>query len=261
MEHLLPMLMLLVGLVLGAGATWLLLRAKRAAEYERGRHEAAAETAALGERLVAREETIEELRNRLSGKEAAQAALQGQVTDLNAKAADLSRAVAEQQKQSQEKLALLDEARRQLADAFKALASDALKSNSTSFLELAKTHLEKFQESAKGDLEKRQNAIGELVKPVAESLTKVDAKLHELEKLRLEAYCGLTEQVKALSETQKELRGETANLVKALRRPQARGRWGEIQLRRVVEMAGMLEHCDFFEQQSTETENGRLRPI
>ncbi len=260
MEYLLPIVMLLLGLALGAGAVWLLLRTKRLAEYQRGRQEAAAETAALGERLVAREETIEELRNRLSEKEAARAELQAQVTQLSAKVADLSRAVAAEQKQSQEKLSLLDAARRQLADAFKALAADALKSNSTSFLELAKTHLEKFQESAKGDLEKRQNAIGELVKPVAESLSKVDAKLLEIEKHRIEAYSGLTEQVKALSETQKELRGETANLVKALRRPQARGRWGEIQLRRVVEMAGMLEHCDFFEQQSTESENGRLRP-
>ena len=166
----------------------------------------------------------------------------------------------EQQKQAQEKLALLDDAKRQLADAFKALAADALKSSNTSFLELAKTQLEKFQESAKGDLEKRQTAIDELVKPVKESLGKVDAKLQEIEKSRIEAYSGLTEQVRSLSETQKELRGETANLVKALRRPQARGRWGEIQLRRVVEMAGMLEHCDFFEQQSINTESGRLRP-
>ena len=101
----------------------------------------------------------------------------------------------EQQKQAQEKLALLDDAKRQLADAFKALAADALKSSNTSFLELAKTQLEKFQESAKGDLDKRQTAIDELVKPVKESLGKVDAKLQEIEKSRIEAYSGLTEQV------------------------------------------------------------------
>ncbi len=260
MSYIFPIAMLLIGVALGGGGIWLLLRAKVAAAYDRGRGESAMETAALSERLVAREDSIEELRNRLGEKDASLADLQRRVTALSAQAAELKQALVEQQKQAQEKLALLDDAKRQLADAFKALAADALKSSNTSFLELAKTQLEKFQESAKGDLDKRQTAIDELVKPVKESLGKVDAKLQEIEKSRIEAYSGLTEQVRSLTETQKELRGETANLVKALRRPQARGRWGEIQLRRVVEMAGMLEHCDFFQQQSTDTEDGRLRP-
>jgi DNA recombination protein RmuC len=182
------------------------------------------------------------------------------VTALSAQAAQLQQALVAEQKQAQEKVALLDDAKRQLTDAFKALAAEALKSSNTSFLELAKTQLEKFQQSARDDLGRRQTAIDELVKPVKESLGKVDAKLQEIEKGRIEAYSGLTEQVRSLAETQKELRGETANLVKALRRPQARGRWGEIQLRRVVEMAGMIEHCDFFQQQSTDGEEGRLRP-
>jgi DNA recombination protein RmuC len=260
MNFILPVLMLLVGIVLGVSGAWLLLRMKIVAAYDRGRGESAMETATLAERLVAREDAIEELRNRLSEKDGTLSDLQRQIAGLTTKAADLNRALLEQQKQAQEKLALLDDAKRQLADAFKALAADALKSSNTSFLELAKTQLEKFQESAKGDLEKRQTAIDEMVKPVKETLGKVDIKLQEIEKTRLEAYTGLTEQVKSLSETQKELRGETANLVKALRRPQARGRWGEIQLQRVVEMAGMLEHCDFFQQQSSDTEDGRLRP-
>ena len=260
MSYILPVLMLLIGVALGGAGAWLLLRAKIAAAYDRGRGESAPELATLGERLVGREASIEELRNRLSEKDVSLADLQRQVAALSSRAAELNQALVEQQKQAQEKLALLEDAKRQLTDAFKALAADALKSSNTSFLELAKTHLEKFQESAKGDLEKRQTAIDELVKPVKESLGKVDAKLQEIEKSRIEAYSGLVEQVKSLSESQKELRGETANLVKALRRPQARGRWGEIQLRRVVEMAGMLEHCDFYEQQSTNTEDGRLRP-
>jgi DNA recombination protein RmuC len=246
-----PILMLLVGVALGGGAVWLLLRLKIAAAYDRGRGESTAEMAALSERLVGREDAIEELRGRLSEKDASLADLQRQVTALSTKAAQLNQALVEQQKQAQEKLALLDDAKRQLTDAFKALAAEALKSSNTSFLELAKTQLEKFQESAKGDLDKRQTAIDELVKPVKESLGKVDAKLQEIEKSRIEAYSGLTEQVKSLTETQNALRSETANLVTALRRPQARGRWGEIQLRRVVEMAGMLQHCDFVEQQPT----------
>ena len=260
MAYLLPILLLLIGLALGIGGAWLFLRTKTTAAYDRGRGEASAETAVMAEKVLGRDATIEELRRRLQEKDDAIVSLQKEVTQLNIAAAELKQLLAAEQKQSLEKLALLDDAKRQLSDAFKALASDALKSSNTSFLELAKTQLEKFQESAKDDLGKRQTAIDEMVKPVRESLGKVDAKLQEIEKSRIDAYSSLTQQVKTLAETQKDLRGETANLVKALRRPQARGRWGEIQLRRVVEMAGMLEHCDFVEQQSTDTDSGRLRP-
>ncbi|MCE5267585.1 MAG: DNA recombination protein RmuC [Planctomycetaceae bacterium] len=260
MNAIIPVSMLLVGAGLGVAVAWLLMKTKAAAAYGCGKAEAAIETAALSQKVIAREETIEELRGRLQQADVAHADLQRQVTSLASQAAELKQALAAEQKQARDKLALLDDAKRQLADAFKALAAEALKSSNTSFLELAKTQLEKFQESARDDLGKRQTAIDELVKPVKESLGKVDLKLQEIEKSRIEAYSGLTEQVRSLSETQKELRGETANLVRALRRPQARGRWGEIQLRRVVEMAGMLEHCDFFQQQSTDGDDGRLRP-
>ena len=137
MNYFFPILMLLFGVALGGVAAWLLLRAKIDAAYDRGRGEAATEMAALSERLVAREESIEELRNRLSEKDASLADLQRQVTSLSTTAAELKQALLEQQKQAQEKLALLDDAKRQLADAFKALAADALKSSNTSFLELA----------------------------------------------------------------------------------------------------------------------------
>jgi DNA recombination protein RmuC len=260
MDIFLPILMLVVGVVLGGVGAWLVLRAKIAAAFDQGRGQSAAETAALTEKVIGRDTRIEELRAEVEKSEITQRTFQQQVESLKERAADLTRALAEQQKQAAEKLALLDNAKTQLADAFKALAAEALKSSNTSFLELAKTHLEKYQDSARGDLEKRQTAIDELVKPVKESLTMVNAQLQEIENRRTAAYSGLVEQVRSLTETQKELRGETANLVKALRRPQARGRWGEIQLRRVVEMAGMLDHCDFTEQQNIETENGRLRP-
>jgi len=166
----------------------------------------------------------------------------------------------EERKASQEKLTLLNNAESKLADAFKALSADALRSNNQSFLDLAKQNLEAFQVNAKGELERRQSAIGDMIKPLKESLEKVDGKIGELEKNRVGAYSELREQVKALAQSHLQLQSETGNLVKALRVPHVRGRWGEIQLRRVVELAGMLQYCDFVEQETVATEESRIRP-
>ena len=159
------------------------------------------------------------------------------------------------------KVGVLDDARGSLETTMKALASDALASSSESFLKLAKSQLEQLQQKTTQDLEQRKQAVEHLVAPLKESLTKVDGKLQELEVARTRAYSELHTQVRQLAETQKELRSETGNLVSALRdRPNVRGRWGEIQLRRVVEMAGMLEHCDFETQHHVAAEDSRLRP-
>ena len=158
------------------------------------------------------------------------------------------------------KLALWDDAQQKLSDAFRALSADALTRNNQAFLDLAKATLGQTQEAARGDLEKRQQAIAEIVAPVRTSLEKVDTKIQELEKSRAGAYASLNEQVRSLIETQEQLRTETGRLVTALRSPSVRGHWGEIQLRRVVEMAGMLEHCDFYSQTTVQSEEGRLRP-
>jgi DNA recombination protein RmuC len=151
-------------------------------------------------------------------------------------------------------------ARAGMVEAFKSLSADALERNNQRFLELAKLSLERQQELARGELEKRQLAIGELVTPMKTSLDKFEQQIAGIEKSRIDAYATLTQQVRAMAESQGQLKSETANLVKALRAPHTRGRWGELQLKRVVEMAGMLDHCDFFEQESTDTEEGRLRP-
>jgi DNA recombination protein RmuC len=172
----------------------------------------------------------------------------------------LNERLQNKEQQYKELQAALDDARQKLADTFKALSADALQSNNQAFLDLAKTVLERTQETARGDLELRQQAIADLVRPVRESLDKVDSKIRELETARAGAYAGLSEQVRALLETQAQLRSETSRLATALRSPSVRGRWGEIQLKRVVEMAGMLEHCDFYSQPVTATEEGRLRP-
>jgi DNA recombination protein RmuC len=166
----------------------------------------------------------------------------------------------EERKANQEKITLLNSAEVKLADAFKALSADALRNNNQSFLDLAKQNLESFQQNAKGELERKQNAIDDLIKPLKESLEKVDGKIGELEKNRVGAYTELREQVKILAQSHLQLQSETGNLVKALRAPHVRGRWGEIQLRRVVELAGMLQYCDFVEQETVTTEEVRIRP-
>ncbi|MCW2601809.1 MAG: RmuC-domain protein, partial [Frankiales bacterium] len=211
---------------------------------ERERRAAAEEKAArvpqLEETLVAQNRTLTEQRSTI---------------------AELTTRLAEERKASDEKLALVKQAEAALSDAFKALSSDALKSNNQAFIELARATLEKFQDGAKSDLEARHKAVDELVRPLKESLQKVDGTLNEIEKARVGAYSALNEQLKGLVETHLPmLHSETANLVKALRQPTVRGRWGEIQLKRVVEMAGMLDHCDFIEQKNVTTEDGRLRP-
>jgi len=143
---------------------------------------------------------------------------------------------------------------------FKALSADALARNNQTFLDLAKSTLSETQRAARGDLEMRQQAIEAIVSPVRASLERVDSHIHELEKARTGAYATLHEQVRSLLETQTLLRTETGKLVTALRTPGVRGRWGEVQLRRVVEMAGMLDHCDFTTQSTSSYDDVRIRP-
>jgi DNA recombination protein RmuC len=155
---------------------------------------------------------------------------------------------------------LLAEAREKLTDTFKALAGTTLDNSVRSFLSLAKETFGKILAEAKGDLGQRQEAIQGLVKPLSDSLKQFEEHVRSIEKNRLESYSGLTEQVKGLSIAQQQLQKETANLVTALRKPQVRGHWGEITLRRVVELAGMSKNCDFAEQVTAESEEGKQRP-
>jgi DNA recombination protein RmuC len=150
--------------------------------------------------------------------------------------------------------------RREAAEMFEALSSRALRESSESFLQLAQAQLGQHQVAGREELEKRQRAIEQLVKPMAEGLDKVRGELEQLERARRESHGSLTTHMKSVAETQERLRRETAGLVTALRAPATRGRWGEIQLRRVCEMAGMLAHCDFAEQSTIQSDEGRLRP-
>jgi DNA recombination protein RmuC len=246
----------LAGLAAGAAAALLALRAWRAGAAAT----ALAERAGLEARLEERDRQIEALRQEVARREAALAEAQAARLEASSGQAALRATLEQERKASGEKLRLLDEAQQKLSDAFKALSARTLEAQGESFLRLAQAALEKYQESARGDLEKRQQAIQELVAPVRDSLGKLDVKLGAIEKEREGAYRELTLQVRSLGEAQGQLRAEAQNLVKALRAPQVRGRWGEVQLRRVVELAGMLNHCDFVEQETATGEAGRLRP-
>lgn len=165
-----------------------------------------------------------------------------------------------EQAANEEKLALLNKAKEELAAGFKALSAEALRNNNQSFLELARATLEKIHVQAAGDLERRQTSIDQLVKPLKDSLEKVDLKINELEQKREGAYEGLLRQIEFMASGQEKLQQETTKLISALKTPTVRGRWGEIQLKRVVELAGMVEHCDFVQQEVVNSEYGRQRP-
>ena len=233
-----PGLIGFIGLLFGGMIAWLALRSR---------------TAALSARLSVMEK-------QLAAEKADLARLEQASTELVAAKARLESALESERKASNEKMELLTRAGEELGNAFKAMASDALKSNNLSFLVLAKESLERFQSEARGDLDSRQKAVADMVAPVRDSLNKVDAQIQQMEIARGDAYGELRAQVQSLITTQKELQSETGNLVRALRTPNVRGRWGEIQLRRVVEIAGMVSYCDFAEQESVNTETGRLRP-
>jgi len=147
-----------------------------------------------------------------------------------------------------------------LAETFQAVADAALRSTQQTFLDSARATLETVRVEMTGDMALRQTAVESVVKPVAESLTKLEAQIHEMESARQRAFGGIEQQLQSLAQRELALQKETASLVTALRSPHVRGRWGEITLRRVAELSGMVERCDFVEQQTQETDNGRIRP-
>jgi len=141
-----------------------------------------------------------------------------------------------------------------------ALSGEALRQNNQSFLQLAEATLKQFHVQARGDLEQKEKAVENMVKPIREALEKTEQQVRAMEKERKEAYGALTKHLETLAQTQQLLQGETSRLVTALRRPEVRGQWGELTLKRLAELAGMVEHCDFYTQQTVDTEEGRQRP-
>jgi len=231
-------LFLLAGAIAGFMTAWLLVRPN---------------SAVLNTRLSLLQQELNSAR--------AEAAKGAQLNaEMKSATARLETAISLERKANEEKIALLDRMTSELRESFQALSAEALKSNNQAFLQLANATLQNFQSQAKGDLELRQKAVETLVAPINESLKQVDQQIQQLEAARREAYGDLTAQVRSLITTQEKLQSETGNLVRALRAPTVRGRWGEIQLKRVVELAGMLAYCDFVEQETVNTGSGRLRP-
>ncbi|MCG3777677.1 MAG: hypothetical protein JW388_0371 [Nitrospira sp.] len=219
-----------------------------------------AQLLATGERAQRAESLAEELR-----RQSVQERLDLDHVRQHLAEASQARAVAETRAAEaalhlNEQKTLLGQARLELAETFQALSGEALKQNNEAFLNLARSSFETLQVAAKGDLAKRQQAIDSLVKPLQDSLHRYDDQLRQLEQSRQAAYGGLDQHLKLLAESQQKLQSETGNLVKALRAPAVRGQWGEITLKRVAELSGMVARCDFFEQESITIEGNRLRP-
>lgn len=225
-----------------------------------GRSQLAGRLRETGERLAGRDREVAALTEKVRTLEVERASLTSRGEDLRVEAAKLEQMLAGERRLHAERLSLLDEAKEKFAHTFEALAAEALRTNNQSFLELATPRLEALRADAQGDLGRRQQAIDELVKPLRDSLDRYEREAQQLEAARADAYGGLRAQLAAVATTQERLQAETGNLVRALRAPQVRGRWGEITLRRVVELAGMTQHCDFVEQQTVVSGETKLRP-
>ncbi|HUE85506.1 MAG TPA: DNA recombination protein RmuC [Vicinamibacterales bacterium] len=249
-----------IALVAGLGLGWLMARttSRRAMEDAARSHLGAltAQHTLLAEttrRLGDAQRELEQLRNAVEEARNASTAIREENAQLRAELGHQRQVVPQQ-------LALLQQAEGQLKASFEALASTALRASTEEFLKLADQKLGNVQKEAIGQIDKRQVALDDLIKPIRDALTQVDQKLADGEKARIETSVALGSLIQHIGQGQDQLRGATMNLVRALRTPSVRGRWGEIQLRRVVEMAGMLPYCDFDEQPSLIAEQGRQRP-
>ena len=246
----LPFVTAAVGLTAGVLVTWLILSAKLKSR-----------SGIDAEKIRAEQQRSSELTSELAGMQQKYDALLASESALRQTQTELEVRLKEEKKAAAEKQALLEKAEVRLTDTFKVLSAETLKSTQDQFLSLAKNSLKAQQQEATHELEKRKTAVEQLVKPISQTLEKVQTQITESEKLREGDKAALKQQIVHITEANLGLQKETQKLVKALRQPTGRGQWGEMQLRRVVEMAGMQEHCDFETQATTTNDEGkRLRP-
>ena len=253
MDTLTILIILVVGAAAGGGICWLVVRSMYSNKITLLEANLESAKSAAEEKISmltsAHQREAEELKSSLTVKEEELANLRNQIQESRSKLSESETRLEEERKAAAEKLALIEDAQKHLSDAFKNLANEALESSSKSFLRLASEAFDKHHTVSKGDLEQRKQAIEGLVKPLQEALKNYDEGVRKVR-----------ETEGTLLEQLKDLRGETETLSRALRQPQVRGRWGEMQLERLVEMAGMSEYCDFDTQTSVSSSDKRLRP-
>jgi DNA recombination protein RmuC len=244
---------LISGLVIGGAAAWLIASSRKQKQYSHDITE-------LEKRASGAEARLEELRQQIRQRDAEIVQVRNELDrERQAKVEAVTKFDAAQ-KSFEEQKALIEVMKTEMTDTFNALSSAALKSSSEDFLRLASEHLGKVVADTKGKLGEHQAALDGMLKPLHETLKRYEEQIRSIEQNRHKAYGSLEEQLRALALTHEHLQRETSNLVSALRKPQVRGRWGEMQLRRVAELSGMSMHCDFTEQVSVDTEKGRIRP-
>ena len=239
----------IAGVIIGGIIAWFIASGILQRKYAGLEGRAGSAEAIAGERnrqIQQKEEEAERLRNELN-------------LEKQSKVEALTR-LEESQKSVEEQKLLLESMKKEMTDTFNALSAAALKSSSEDFLRLASTHLGTIIETTKGKLGEHQVAMDGMIKPLQDTLKRYEEQIKKMEEDRLKTFGSLEEQLRTLTSTHENLQKETSNLVTALRKPQVRGRWGEMQLKRVAELSGMSMHCDFTEQQSVDTEKGRIRP-
>lgn len=243
----------IVGAIIGGIIAWFIASSRLQRDYaekismiEKRASSAEARTEELRQQVQQRESEIMQIRNELDA-------------ERKVKVESLTR-LDEAKKSFEEQKALIELMKTEMADTFNALSSAALKSSSEDFLRLASEHLGKVVTDTKGKLGEHQAAMDGMIKPLHDMLKRYEEQIRQIEENRHKAYGSLEQQLRSLASTHENLQKETSNLVSALRKPQVRGRWGEMQLKRVAELSGMSIHCDFTEQYSIDTEKGRIRP-
>ncbi|MEW5756708.1 MAG: DNA recombination protein RmuC [Pseudomonadota bacterium] len=187
-------------------------------------------------------------------------ALKPRITSLQDENTTLKNTLDSERKLFAEQRATEKENREQLAMTFKALSSEVLQNSSDSFLKLAQENFKQLQLQSQHELTQKEKSFEGMIKPIKETLEKTEAEIRRIESERKEAHGALSRHLENLMQAHQSLQGETRNLVQALRRPEVRGQWGEMTLKRLAELAGMVEHCDFYEQETTRSEEGSLRP-